>query len=132
MTLKDYIEINEAFIKKVKKGENIYDIITLTMSDNVLRKLDGPRAVKLPNGKIVSLTNQSKIIHEDIVDILSDEGIIPKTYKRNWWLKFKSIEDFLCIEYVKGKWQISESYEFSKEEKKIVKESYKNVVITEM
>lgn len=128
---KDVDYYNDLEGKRLKT--NIYKNPSGSELKKLLREAGGRlRAVKTINGKIYTTDEQeeSNIIHETLVVLLSKEDYITNEFNNSWWRDEDSINHFLCIENDGKGWRIGESYHllFKNEDfPKRVKEKYKNV-----
>ena len=69
------------------------------------------RGIVLKDGDFYIVAPSSKIIHADLVMILSDLKIITEKYIWKWWTSFtESLEEFLCVAGRPFEFTIAESY----------------------
>jgi len=134
--------LNEMLVEKniayttIAGKEAAVDIFENPTEEQLKESGENPRAVKTIDGKIYSVSNQDEfnIVHKDIVNILSQKKYITDKYRKNWWRKAESLNEFVCIIKERNKWFISELYGFYgldvKSKAKDIKEKYGSMIQT--
>lgn len=132
--LNEMLVDKDVIYKNVFGNKSKFDIYENPTPEQLKEAGPDARAVKTINGKIYIVSDQDTngIIHEDLVNILSKNGYITSKYNDNWWKEPESLNHYVCIIRDKGRWVISESYNFRmnfKEFKEEVLEKYPGIKV---
>ena len=132
--------LNEMLVEKdvayttITGEKAVVDIFENPTEEQLKESGKYPRAIKTIDGKKYSVSNQDEfyMVHKDIVDILSQKKYITDKYRKNWWRKAESLNEFICIIKERNKWFISELYSLYgvdvKSKAKDIKEKYGSMI----
>lgn len=68
------------------------------------------RGIQKADGTIYMISNQEGLVHDDVIKILAKEKVISRDYVNDWYKNPKSLNEFLAIQRLFGKWSVSVSY----------------------
>lgn len=122
--LNEMLVDKDVIYKNVFGNKSKFDIYENPTLEQLREAGPDARAVKTINGKIYIVSDQDAngIIHEDLVNILSEHGYVTSKYNDNWWKESESLNEYICIIRDKGRWAVSESYNLKMSTEKFKKE----------